>query len=99
MVPFFVGSKGGKCAAFSFPTPIQTFPGGKGLVASCRSSEGACGSGVFFCSGGGVLWGTFWVRFSLRPLAGASRLGDMRVLRSLFFCTLQLYFLGLMCFL
>ena len=38
----------------------------------------------FFCSGGGVLWGTFWVRLSLRPLAGASRLGDMRVFPSLF---------------
>ena len=39
MVPFFVGSKGGKCAAFSFSTPIPTFPEGEGLVASCRSSE------------------------------------------------------------
>ena len=39
MVPFFVQSKGGKCAAFSFPTPIPTFPEGEGLVASCRSSE------------------------------------------------------------
>ena len=39
MAPFFVESKGGKCVAFSFSTPIQTFPEGEGLVASCRSSE------------------------------------------------------------
>ena len=45
MAPFFVESKGGKCTAFSFSTPIQTFPLGEGLVASCRSFEGVCGSG------------------------------------------------------
>ncbi len=55
MAPFFVGSKGGKCAAFSFPTPIPTFPEGEDLVASCRSSEGACGSG------GILLFGRRWV--------------------------------------
>ena len=55
MAPFFVGSKGGKCAAFSFPTPIPTFPEGEGLVASCRSSESACGSG------GILLFGRRWI--------------------------------------
>ena len=99
MVPFFVGSKGGKCAAFSFPTPIPTFPEGKAWSLRAEAPRGRVVRGGVFCSGGGVLWGAFWVRFSLRPLAGASRLGDMRVLRSLFFCTSQLYFLGLMCFL
>ena len=87
MVPFFVGSKGGKCAAFSFPTPIQTFPWGKALSLRAEAPKGLAVREGFFCSGGGVLWGTFCVRFSLRPLAGASRLGDMRVFPSLFFRT------------
>ena len=61
MVPFFVGSKGGQCAAFSFSTPIQTFPEGKALSLRAeaprgRVVEGACGSGGSFvraavCSG------------------------------------------------
>ena len=99
MAPFFVESKGGKCTAFSFSTPIQTFPKGKVWSLRAEAPKGFAVREGFFCSGGGVLWGTFWVRFSFRPLAGASRLGDMRVLPSLFFCTSQLYFLGLMCFL
>ena len=76
MIPFFVGSKGGKCAAFSFSTPIQTFPWGKALSFRAEAPRGRVVRGVF-CSGGGVLWGSFCVRCCGRPLAGASRLGDV----------------------
>ena len=79
MAPFFVESKGGKCAAFSFPTPIQTFPEGKALSLRAEAPRGRVVREGFFCSGGGGFWGTFWVRCCGRPLAGASRLGPCMV--------------------
>ena len=79
MVPFFVESKGGKCVAFSFPTPIQTFPWGKALSLRAEAPRGRVVREGFFCSGGGGFWGTFWVRCYGRPLAGASRLGPCMV--------------------
>ena len=54
MAPFFVESKGGKCAAFSFSTPIQTFPWGKALSLRAEAPRGRVVRDVFFCSGGGV---------------------------------------------
>ena len=38
--PFFVESKGGKCAAFSFPTPIPTFPSGKAWSLRAEAPKG-----------------------------------------------------------
>ena len=92
MAPFFVGNKGGKYAAFSFsfPPPSKPSPKGKALSLRAEAPKGACGSGGVLLFGRGVLWGTFWVRFSLRPLAGALRMGDMRVL-PFFFSALRNY--------
>ena len=55
MVPFFVGSKGGKCAAFSFSTPIQTFPWGKAWSLRAEAPKGACDSR------GILLFGRRWI--------------------------------------
>ena len=72
-------------APFFFFHPSLPSPGGKAWSFRAEAPKGFAVREGFFCSGGGVLWGAFWVRFSFRPLAGASRLGDMRVLPSLFF--------------
>ena len=47
MVPFFVGSKGGKCGAFSFsfPPPSKPSPRGKAWSLRAEAPKGACGSG------------------------------------------------------
>ena len=94
MVPFFVESKGGKCAAFSFPTPIPTFPWGKAWSLRAEAPKGLAVRGVFFCSGGGGFWGMFWVRCFGRPLAGTSRLGDMRVFLYFFLALCNYIFSG-----
>ena len=98
--PFFCGEQGRKMRSifFSYPHPNPPRGGRLGRFVP-KLRKGLAVREGFFCLGDGVLWGTFWVRFSLRPLAGALRMGDMRVLPSLFFCTSQLYFLGPMCFL
>ena len=69
MAPFFVGSKGGKCVAFSFPTPIQTFPGGKALSLRAEAPKGACGSGGVLLFGRRCVLGYF-LGALLRTAAG-----------------------------
>lgn len=54
--PFFCGEQGRKMRSIFFFHPHPNLPLGEGFVASCRSSEGACGSGGSFvraavCSG------------------------------------------------
>ena len=79
MVPFFVESKGGKCAAFSFPTPIQTFPGGKALSLRAEAPKGACGSGGVLLFGRRCVLGYF-LGALLRTAAGWRLAAGRRVL-------------------
>ena len=55
MVPFFVGSKGGKCVAFSFSTPSLPSPRGKAWSLRAEAPKGACGSR------GILLFGRRWI--------------------------------------
>ena len=76
--PFFCGEQGRKMRSIFFFYPHPYLPRGGRLgrfVPKLR--KGLAVRGVFFYSGGGGFWGTFWVRCCGRPLAGASRLGDV----------------------
>ena len=71
---FLWGAREENAQHFLFLPPSLPSPRGKAWSLRAETPKVRVVRGVFFYSGGGGFWGTFWVRCCGRPLAGASRL-------------------------